>query len=83
MKIVVLGVTHKTAPVELREPLAIGRDELRESLRLACRHPNVAECVALSTCNRVELYAAVAPPVPLCFLKSVVTKSDFAQRAEL
>ncbi len=83
MKIITLGVTHKTAPIEVREQLAIGRGELGENLRFVCRHPNVAECVALSTCNRVEFYAAVASPSPLCFLKSVVAKSDFARRAEL
>jgi glutamyl-tRNA reductase len=83
MKIIALGVTHKTAPVELREQLAIGPDELAAHLHYACQHPHVAECAALSTCNRVELYAAVVEPPPVCFLKSVVTRSDFARRAEL
>jgi len=53
MKIVALGVTHKTAPLEVREQLAIGGPELGECLRLLHSHPDVAECVALSTCNRV------------------------------
>ena len=83
MKIITLGVTHKTAPLEVREQLAIGGPELGECLRLLCRHPDVAECVALSTCNRVELYAGVGTDVPVCFLKSVVAKFDFARRAEL
>jgi len=78
MKIITLGVTHKTAPVEVREQLAIHRQDQGESLGALCRHPNVSECVALSTCNRVELYAAVAPPAPLDFLKAAVAGPDAA-----
>jgi len=83
MKIIALGVTHKTAPVEVLEQLAIGRAALGEALRLLQRHPNVAECAALSTCNRVELYAAVTAPAPLCFLKGSLSRFDLARRAEL
>ena len=89
MKIVTLGVTHKTAPVALREQLAIAPDELGASLRFVRSHPNVAECAALSTCNRVEFYAVVTAPAsapastPVCFLKSVLSRSDLARRGEL
>jgi len=76
MKVIALGVTHKTAPVEVREQLAIGRDALGARLRRACEHARVAECVALSTCNRVELYAVVTAPAPIDFLKSIVGGAD-------
>jgi glutamyl-tRNA reductase len=58
--IVVVGLSHKTAPIEVRERLAIGRDALPEVLGRITAHPAVGEAVVLSTCNRVEVYAA--PP---------------------
>ena len=83
MKLITLGVAHKTTPVELREQLAVERDELAAMLHYAVQHPNVTKCVVLSTCNRVELYAAVVDQRPVCFLKAVLTRSDFARRADL
>jgi glutamyl-tRNA reductase len=59
MTLTVLGVNHKTAPIELRERIAIGRDELSEVTRALASVPGVAECMILSTCNRVELIATV------------------------
>ena len=58
MKIVVLGLNHKTAPVEIREKLAFDAAETSEALgALKTRFPQ-SEYVLLSTCNRVELYCA-------------------------
>jgi glutamyl-tRNA reductase len=54
-----IGVNHKTAPIALREKIAIGRDELPEATRALAATPGVAECMIVSTCNRVELLAAV------------------------
>ncbi len=59
MTLTVLGVNHKTAPIELRERIAIGRDELPEVTRALAAVPGVAECMIVSTCNRVELIAAL------------------------
>lgn len=59
MTLTVLGVNHKTAPIGLRERIAIGRDELPEVTRALAAVPGVAECMIVSTCNRVELIAAV------------------------
>src|SRR5262245_16805126 len=56
--IVVVGLSHKTAPITVRERLAIGRDEVPNVLgRLVSKGP-IGEAVILSTCNRVEIYAA-------------------------
>lgn len=55
----VFGVNHKTAPIELRERIAIGRDELAEVTRALASVPGVTECMIVSTCNRVELIAAL------------------------
>jgi len=56
MSVVLVGISHHQAPVELRERAALDRDRARElALRLAGEH---GEAVCLSTCNRTELYIA-------------------------
>jgi glutamyl-tRNA reductase len=52
-----IGVNHKTAPVEVRERLAVPESRLPEALKRFTRHPGVEEGLILSTCNRVELLA--------------------------
>src|SRR5581483_10116888 len=52
-----IGVNHKTAPVEVRERLAIPETRLPEALRSFTQHDGVDEGMILSTCNRVELLA--------------------------
>jgi glutamyl-tRNA reductase len=59
MTLALIGVNHKTAPIALREKIAIGRDELAETTRALAATPGVTECMIVSTCNRVELLAAV------------------------
>ena len=55
MKILLTGLNHKTAPVELRERLAIDPAALPDATRALLAHPGVDEALILSTCNRVEL----------------------------
>ncbi|HVT98874.1 MAG TPA: glutamyl-tRNA reductase, partial [Acidobacteriaceae bacterium] len=55
MRFQVAGLNHKTAPVELRERLAIGGEALPETTRALLGRPGVQEAMILSTCNRVEL----------------------------
>ena len=63
--IVVVGVSHKTAPIEVRETLAFPKERLAEVLRRMREEAGVAEAMILSTCNRVELYArGDAEPTP-------------------
>jgi glutamyl-tRNA reductase len=59
MHIVVVGLSHKTAPVEVREKLAVPESRLGEALTRLCSYPGVREGLLLSTCNRVEVYAVV------------------------
>ena len=59
MTLALIGVNHKTAPIALREKIAIGRDVLAETTRALASTPGVTECMIVSTCNRVELVAAV------------------------
>jgi glutamyl-tRNA reductase len=62
MSLALIGLNHKTAPIELRERIAINRDELPEATRALAAMPGVAECMIVSTCNRVEMLAAVEGP---------------------
>jgi glutamyl-tRNA reductase len=72
MKILLTGVNHKTAPVELREQLAIAPDRLSDATRALLEFPGVHEAMILSTCNRVELLACheASSPDLLGFLRS-------------
>jgi glutamyl-tRNA reductase len=54
--IVVVGVSHRTAPLEVREALAFPKDHLPEALARAREEANLEEAMILSTCNRVEVY---------------------------
>jgi len=60
LEFVILGLSHRTAPLDVREQLAVSPDELAERLRLLRELPGIAETALLSTCNRVEIYAAVS-----------------------
>jgi glutamyl-tRNA reductase len=62
MHIVVVGLSHKTAPVEQREKAVLTQREARNLLRALVSSGAVAEVAALSTCNRTELYAATGDP---------------------
>jgi glutamyl-tRNA reductase len=55
MKLLITGVSHKTAPVEVRECLAFREETLTAALADLKSRDGVAECVILSTCNRVEI----------------------------
>ena len=63
--IVVVGLSHKTAPLEVREALAFAKEGLVEALGRLRSEVGLAEAMVLSTCNRVEIYGraneAVAP----------------------
>ncbi len=58
----VAGLSHRNAPVELREQVAVEEDKLRELLRDVQAAGVVSEIVVLSTCNRVEMYALAEVP---------------------
>jgi glutamyl-tRNA reductase len=60
MSILVIGLNHKTAPVEIRERLTFGPDIIAGALRSLKEHPAVKEAVILSTCNRTEAYCSLS-----------------------
>ena len=57
MKLRLIGVNHRTAPVEVRERFAIPEARLPDALQSLCRYPGISEGLILSTCNRVEFLA--------------------------
>jgi glutamyl-tRNA reductase len=59
MNLLVVGVSHHTAPVELLERLSVSAEATPPMLKGLVGLPHVNEAVVLSTCNRVEVYAAV------------------------
>ncbi len=62
MHVVVVGLSHKTAPVEQREKAVLSDRGGRKLLRTVIASGVVSEVVALSTCNRTELYASTSDP---------------------
>jgi glutamyl-tRNA reductase len=58
-KLGIVGLSHKTAPIEVRERVAFAEEHLTASLHELTGLPGVAEAMIVSTCNRVEIYAAV------------------------
>lgn len=56
MSLIALGINHRTAPVELREQVAITGERIIAALQDLAALPSVSEAAILSTCNRTELY---------------------------
>jgi glutamyl-tRNA reductase len=59
MHIVVVGINHKTAPVEIRERLTFNPSQLGDAMKSLNGKKSILENVILSTCNRTEIYAVV------------------------
>ena len=73
---VVVGLSHRTAPVEVRERLAVAPDRLEQELREISVKGRFDEALLISTCNRVELYATSANPIEA----AQSAKKAFAER---
>lgn len=57
----VVGLSHRTAPIEIRERFALSGARLEAWIERLLEQPGVSQCVVLSTCNRTECYVAGAP----------------------
>ncbi len=62
MRICHIGLNHKTAPVELRERLAVQEHDIPAILQARVAHPAIREAALLSTCNRVEMTVVTHDP---------------------
>ncbi len=64
MNIAVVGLSHKTAPVEIREKLSIPTPQIEAAIAQLCSYPHIEEVAILSTCNRLELYIVMSETEP-------------------
>ena len=63
-ELLALGASHKTAPLAVRERLALLDGQVEPFLSELVAHPGITEAVAISTCNRTELYVVGEDPEP-------------------
>jgi glutamyl-tRNA reductase len=61
VKFVLVGLSHKTAPIEIREQVFIPEGGVGECVRRLVDHDLIESGILLSTCNRTELYAVASP----------------------
>jgi glutamyl-tRNA reductase len=78
MHLFLLGVSHKTAPVELRERLDFSSRDLGAAVEALAARSGAAESVVLSTCNRSEMYVA-AEDIPRANDELMAFLSDYHQ----
>ena len=57
MSVVVIGLNHRTAPLDLLERMTIGDGQLAKALHDLTTRAHISEALVLSTCNRTEVYA--------------------------
>ncbi|MFL5488106.1 MAG: glutamyl-tRNA reductase [Gemmatimonadaceae bacterium] len=74
MALVVAGISHATAPIEVREKVAFGSREAVETLARLRHDGVIREGVALSTCNRTEIYAVEEHGDALPFVSSLLSE---------
>lgn len=60
MQFIACGINHKTAPLTLREALAVSHEKHATVLKELAQQPNIGEALVLSTCNRLEFYYTAA-----------------------
>ena len=75
MELLVVGLNHNTAPIEIRECLAFSEDKVEEALAKVHALPSIKENMIVSTCNRVEVYAATRETE-----KAIYDVKDFLSR---
>jgi glutamyl-tRNA reductase len=56
MNIATIGLSHKTAPVNIREKLSVPDTQVEAAIHTLCKYPHIQEATILSTCNRLEIY---------------------------
>lgn len=59
MDILIVGLSHKTAPVDIREKVSFDGEALNEGIRSVTGYPHINEALIVSTCNRVEVCSVV------------------------
>ena len=84
MSLFVLGISHHSAPLEVREKFAFAPDRHGEALADLARQPGVAEAVLVSTCNRTEIYCrADGEAAPRAWLEAHAARAGVDLAAHL
>jgi len=85
MQILLIGLNHRTAPLELRERVAFSAGEARAAAEDLRRHGITEEAIVLSTCNRSEIYAVSFKPAasPVARIEQFLTSYHGISPAEL
>jgi glutamyl-tRNA reductase len=78
MNIAVIGLSHKTAPVDIREKLSVPDTQMEAAIHTLCNHPHIQEATILSTCNRLELYI-VTPTTDRGVQDAIQFLADFSK----
>jgi glutamyl-tRNA reductase len=78
-----VGLSHHTAPLEVRERLAVSHTQMPDVLKSLCQKSGLSEAMLVSTCNRVELYAsaddaAMAVEAARAYLGELAPGTDLA-----
>jgi glutamyl-tRNA reductase len=81
--IVVVGLSHRTAPLAVREALAFPREQLKDALLRLRAETGAGEAMILSTCNRVELYARQDDPAAATTLEAFLCRYHAKEAREL
>lgn len=75
LEVVVFGLSHHKASVDVREKLAIPEDEWNDASAQLCSYPAIEEAAVLSTCNRFEIYVAGSNQYDV-----ITAAADFCER---
>lgn len=82
MIIQLCGLSHKTAPLSVREKVSFHQSRLEEAVRLLHEDGTILENLILSTCNRVEVYAVTHEHVPTRKLKAFLARFHQVEESE-
>ena len=77
MPVVTLGLNHESAPLAVREQVVLSAETLDSALSALAERPGVREAAVVSTCNRTEIYAVLAPEAtPAILLRWLAQQKD-------
>ena len=79
MSLTIVGLNHQTAPVAVRERLAVPQQDLPPALLSLLGRDDIDEALILSTCNRTEIYAVGQPESVIAWLSAFhqIAESEF------
>lgn len=84
MYFIIIGLSHKTTPVDIREKVGIPQEKIEEFLTTLVQEEDIQECMVISTCNRVEVYLVVRhTQKALGAVKKILSQKSGIDREEL